>query len=366
MKKYFGWRKFFALSAVILALCMWGAERVHGADNSVGAPEVIIEGESVIFDVLPRIQENRVLVPLRGIFERLGAQVIWDQQMGTVTILSDGKKIELGINSINAKINGAIWALDIAPFVINGRTMVPLRFVSENLGAKVEWVPASRQVKITSHKGAVIGETGVMPGNPESGQNKSNQQNTGKTGKGSGNNSRTGNNDGNGQPPGADDEPDADDSNQENPEEEPEVEEPEPQIDTTVTLECDTPIVKVGDTFQVKVYVEDVKDLYSTYVKLTYNPSLLKAKDIKGSFLGDSFSFRDAETPGELSHYLTKTGKVPGKTGDGVISIFVFEALKAGTGEISFTKERVKMINAELKLIDFTIENDSIVIEIIN
>jgi len=357
MKKYFGWRKFFALTALMLALFMWGAEKVHGADNGVGAPEVVFEGENIIFDVLPRIQENRVLVPLRGIFERLGAQVIWDQQSGTVTILSAGKKIELGINSINAKINGEIWTLDIAPFVINGRTLVPLRFVSENLGAKVEWVPASRQVKITAHKGAVPDESGVMPGNmeagnPEAGQNKGNQQNTGKTGKGSGNSGGTGdNNGGNGQPPG----------------EKPAAEDPQPQIDTTVALECDTPTVKVGDTFQVRVYVEDVKDLYSTYVQLAYNPDLLKAKDIKGSFLGGSDIIRNAnKTTGTISHASTKLGLVPGESGDGVISIIIFEALKEGTVEISFTGERVQMVNDGRKFIDFIIENESIEIEIVN
>lgn len=99
---------------------------------------IAVNGTPIIFDQTPYIAHGRTMVPVRFVSEALGAQVTWDSQTRTVRITSD-QVIELKVGSAEGKKNGYEIVLDAPAEITGGRTMVPLRFVSEALGAQVSW-----------------------------------------------------------------------------------------------------------------------------------------------------------------------------------------------------------------------------------
>ena len=103
-------------------------------------------------DQAPIIQDGRTLVPLRAIFEALGAQVEWDAETQTVTAGKRLDNISLTIGKNELTKNGEATALDVPAQIIEGRTMVPARAISEALGAKVEWNAEVQMVTIESAK----------------------------------------------------------------------------------------------------------------------------------------------------------------------------------------------------------------------
>ncbi|KUG04066.1 hypothetical protein ASZ90_018512 [hydrocarbon metagenome] len=120
------------------------------APAAASPPTVILDGELMQFDVPPTIEEGRTLVPLRAIFEGLGAEVEWDGQTRTVTATRANVEIKLQIGKQTAYRNGSPVSLDVPAKIIDNRTMVPLRFVSESLGAAVAWDGAARKITISS------------------------------------------------------------------------------------------------------------------------------------------------------------------------------------------------------------------------
>ncbi|WP_031514074.1 phosphodiester glycosidase family protein [Desulfofalx alkaliphila] len=112
---------------------------------------VYLDKQRLWFDVPPVLREGRTMVPLRRIFESLGAQVEYEQ--GVVTAQKDGTAVVLKINERQAKIDEKIVMLDVPAAVVDGRTMVPLRFVSEAMGAKVEWDGSAKTVFIETQRG---------------------------------------------------------------------------------------------------------------------------------------------------------------------------------------------------------------------
>jgi hypothetical protein len=82
------------------------------------------------FDVSPRIENGRTMVPLRAIFEALGAQIQWDETSKTVTAVKDSTTVKLTIDQKTAYNNCSPVALDVPGEIVDGRTLVPLRFVS--------------------------------------------------------------------------------------------------------------------------------------------------------------------------------------------------------------------------------------------
>lgn len=114
-------------------------------------PLVILDGQTLVFeDAQPHIQDGRTLVPLRAIFEELGADISWDAESRTVRAEKDESVISLQIGKKKAIKNGKSLLLDVAPCIVDSRTMVPLRFVSESLGAGVEWFENARLISISS------------------------------------------------------------------------------------------------------------------------------------------------------------------------------------------------------------------------
>jgi hypothetical protein len=105
-------------------------------------------------DVQPVMINGRVMVPVRGVFEHMSAVVVWDEASRTVTAQHGTDTIRLPIDSRNATINEREVALDSPATLYAGRTIVPLRFLSESLGASVEWVAATRTVQINTNGAA--------------------------------------------------------------------------------------------------------------------------------------------------------------------------------------------------------------------
>ena len=106
-------------------------------------------------DVAPIIRESRTLLPIRYVAEALGADVEWNATERKVTITFKETIIELWIDKNTAKVNGEYKLIDatnpkVTPIIIPpGRTMLPIRFIAENLGCLVEWSDQLREVKVT-------------------------------------------------------------------------------------------------------------------------------------------------------------------------------------------------------------------------
>lgn len=106
------------------------------------------EGEKIAFDRVPVIEDGRTLVPLRAIFEKLGAEVAWDGATKTITATRGDTVVKLTIDNKTAEKNGESVFLDVPAKIIGGRTMVPVRFISDSFGVNVEWVADERCVKL--------------------------------------------------------------------------------------------------------------------------------------------------------------------------------------------------------------------------
>lgn len=108
-------------------------------------------------DVPPTIIEGRTLLPIRYVVEPLGAKIFWDDVEKRVTIEFKDITIDLWIGKNIAKVNGKDKAIDpnnpkVVPLILNGRTMLPVRFVAENLGCDVGWDANTKTVTITYPK----------------------------------------------------------------------------------------------------------------------------------------------------------------------------------------------------------------------
>lgn len=116
---------------------------------TIGSKKASVFGEEVENDVAPIIRNDRTMLPIRFIAEALGADVEWDNDTRTVTVSADDIEIVITIDSDTAVVNGESVKLDSPAFIENDRTYLPIRFISENLGAKVEWNEETKTVTIT-------------------------------------------------------------------------------------------------------------------------------------------------------------------------------------------------------------------------
>jgi hypothetical protein len=154
---------------------------------------VKVNGVMVTFpDAKPYIDENnnRTMIPVRFVSEALETNVNWDQSTQTVLLDRRGEEfITLKVGEKKANVNGKVVTFDAAAVIKQNRTFVPLRFVSETFGAKVEWFPSERLVNITT--GSQVGNT-TSPANPSNGTGTGTNPTTGAT-PNTGNNPSAGN-----------------------------------------------------------------------------------------------------------------------------------------------------------------------------
>ncbi len=111
--------------------------------------KILIDGERLICDQPPVIINGRTLVPMRAIFEKLGATVSWDGETSTASGEKDGKTVSFVIGESFIGINGEKKALDVPAQIISDRTMIPARAVAEAFGCKVDWDGNTQTVIIT-------------------------------------------------------------------------------------------------------------------------------------------------------------------------------------------------------------------------
>lgn len=111
---------------------------------------VVVNGSTVNFDVPPQMYSGFVFVPLRGVFEKMGAKVAYDKSSGVISADGQGRHVELRVGNKMARVDDETLFMLQPALSLHGRTLVPLRFLSEVLGASVEWDGGQRVVRITS------------------------------------------------------------------------------------------------------------------------------------------------------------------------------------------------------------------------
>lgn len=130
--------------AIFLCFMSFGSACL--ADNGI---TVKIDGQAVAFDVSPQIINNRTMVPMRKIFETLGATVEWDQNTKTVTSTKGGTTVSLTIDNPNMNVNGNVVTLDTPACIVDNRTLVPVRAIAEAFQTEVNWDESTKTVSIS-------------------------------------------------------------------------------------------------------------------------------------------------------------------------------------------------------------------------
>ncbi|MHB8072019.1 MAG: tandem-95 repeat protein [Candidatus Cryosericum sp.] len=126
----------------------------HTMTLVIGSKTMTIDGTRTTLDAPAVIREDRTLVPLRATIESLGGTISWNAKTQQVTVKARGLTIILTIGKSMATVNGKAIAIDpknskVVPLLASGRTMLPVRFVAENLGLKVGWDTKTRTITLT-------------------------------------------------------------------------------------------------------------------------------------------------------------------------------------------------------------------------
>lgn len=137
-------KKFLALIFVMVFLLI----TVHKAEAAQNQINVLVDDKNVNFTIPPIVENGRTLVEFRSIFEALDYEIFWDSKNSTITCNNASTTLKLKIGDKNVYINGNLLTLEVAPKVIKGRTVVPLRFVGEASGKRVDWYEKTRTITI--------------------------------------------------------------------------------------------------------------------------------------------------------------------------------------------------------------------------
>ena len=109
---------------------------------------VYLNGEKLVFGQQPVIRNNRIIVPMRAILEKMETVVEWAENTKTINCLRDDVEVDLKIGSDVAMVNKRIKRLDTVPIIMGSSTMIPLRFIGEAFGADVSWDPGTKTANI--------------------------------------------------------------------------------------------------------------------------------------------------------------------------------------------------------------------------
>ncbi len=135
--------KIFSVCLMIIVILSYIVPSL--ADSIV---KVYLNDTMIEFDVNPIVVNGRTLVPIRAIFEKLGADVDWDNDTNTATAKKGNKKVLIKIDSEKMYVNDEVKVLDVPAMLYNSRTLVPLRAVSEAFDCEVMWNEESNTVNI--------------------------------------------------------------------------------------------------------------------------------------------------------------------------------------------------------------------------
>src|SRR5665648_125259 len=127
---------------------IYNLNQVNISKNDSNQIHIILNGIQLEFDQAPIIVESRTLVPMRVVFEAMGAAVSWNDTLKEATGTLGDQTVLLRIGSKTAAVNGVTTALDVPAQIVSSRTLVPIRFIAESLNAVVDWNPVTRTVYI--------------------------------------------------------------------------------------------------------------------------------------------------------------------------------------------------------------------------
>ena len=116
---------------------------------TIGQTTAYVNGEAKTLDVAPVIENGRTLMPLRFIAEAMGATVAWDGTTGTATLTAGDNVVVITLGSTTATVGGVAKTLDVPAASRNGRTLLPVRFIAESFGAEVAWDGATSTATLT-------------------------------------------------------------------------------------------------------------------------------------------------------------------------------------------------------------------------
>lgn len=148
----------FMILSLTLTAC--AAEETQAENNTtiilkIGSPTMTVNGKDTPIDgqgTVPVIVNDRTLLPVRAVVEQMGGTVGWNGETQEVTLKYGEDEIKLTIDSTEALLNGEKQTLDVAPIVMNDRTMLPIRFIAEGFKFNVEWNESEQSVTITNSK----------------------------------------------------------------------------------------------------------------------------------------------------------------------------------------------------------------------
>ncbi len=112
-----------------------------------------VNGQPVVMDQPPIIVDGRTMLPFRFIAENLGADVTWDPDTNTVTAVWEGITVVLTVGSQTAYVDGEPMLVNVPPVIVNGRTLVPLRFLANAFGWDLQWNDVTRTVTVRIETG---------------------------------------------------------------------------------------------------------------------------------------------------------------------------------------------------------------------
>ena len=138
-----------ALSLLLTIVIMFSGlfTVAHAYSNVVS---VVLNDKELSFDVPAQKINNRTLVPMRKVFESMGALVLWEEDIQTVSVLRGYTLVEITIGNSFMMVNDIAYPLDVPAQVINGRTLIPVRAVSEAIGCTINWDETTQTVFINS------------------------------------------------------------------------------------------------------------------------------------------------------------------------------------------------------------------------
>ena len=138
---------YILLSLCITGSCLTAPAVLAEAEKPI---TVFVDGTQVLFDVEPVTENDRTLVPMRFIFEALGASVTWNDATSTATAVKGEDTIQIVVDNTVMLKNGRKITLDVPARLVRDRTLVPVRAVSEGMGARVNWNETLRQIVIAT------------------------------------------------------------------------------------------------------------------------------------------------------------------------------------------------------------------------
>jgi len=148
------------VASLLVALCIPAPADASSTTTVklwIGNPSMVVNGAQRSIDAQgtkPVIVEGRTLVPIRAVIEAFAGSVAWDATTRKVTVSLAGKSLDLWIGKSLASLNGSSVAIDstnprVLPVIMGGRTMLPLRFVTESLGIDVQYEATAKMITLT-------------------------------------------------------------------------------------------------------------------------------------------------------------------------------------------------------------------------